>query len=41
LLDTLKEVVDGKLNAMEAMGRGLFKVEGKLEALMKLAPAIF
>jgi len=40
-LDTLKDVVDGKLNAMEAMGMGLFKIEGKLEALMKLAPAIF
>lgn len=40
-LDTLKDVVDGKLNAMEAMGMGLFRIEGKMEALMKLAPAIF
>lgn len=36
----LKDIIDGKLNAMEAMGAGKFKIEGKLDALMKLAPAI-
>ena len=39
-VDTLKDVLDGKANAMEAMAAGRFKIEGGMNALMKLAPAI-
>jgi putative sterol carrier protein len=36
----LKEIFDGKVSAMEAMGSGKFRIEGKMDALLKLAPAI-
>ena len=39
-VQTLKDVVDGKTSAMEAMNSGLFRIEGGLDAMVKLAPAI-
>jgi putative sterol carrier protein len=39
-VDVIKDVMDGKTNAMEAMGEGKFKIDGPLAALMKLGPAI-
>ena len=39
-VDDLKDIIDGKVNAMDAMGAGKFRIEGKMDALMKLAPAI-
>jgi putative sterol carrier protein len=39
-VDDLKDIIDGKVSAMEAMGSGKFRIEGKLDALMKLAPAM-
>jgi len=39
-VDDIKDIIDGKTNAMEAMGTGKFRIEGPLTALMKLGPAI-
>jgi putative sterol carrier protein len=39
-VDVIKDVIDGKSNAMEAMGENKFKIEGSMAALMKLGPAI-
>jgi putative sterol carrier protein len=38
--ETLKGMFDGKISGMEAMSTGLVKVEGPMDALIKLAPAI-
>ncbi|MEM3704151.1 MAG: SCP2 sterol-binding domain-containing protein [Candidatus Bathyarchaeia archaeon] len=39
-VEDLQKILEGKLNAMEAMSSGVFKIEGSLDALLKLAPAI-
>jgi len=39
-VDHIKYIIDGKISAMEALGTGKFRIEGPLEALKKLGPAI-
>ncbi len=39
-VDDIKDIIDGKTSAMEAMGTGKFRIEGPIDALMKLGPAI-
>ncbi|WXG46877.1 MAG: SCP2 sterol-binding domain-containing protein [Candidatus Atabeyarchaeum deiterrae] len=38
-VDTMKDLIDGKLPPMEAMGTGKIKVDGDMTALLKLLPA--
>jgi len=39
-VQTLKDCFDGKLNAMDAMAKNLFKIEGSMDALIKLSPVL-
>lgn len=39
-VDDIRDIIDGKMSAIEAMSSGKFRIEGPLEALMKLSPAI-
>jgi len=39
-VDTLKGILDKTVDPMEALGKGLLRIEGKMDALMKLAPVI-
>ncbi len=39
-VETMKGFIDGIINPMEAMGNNLLKVNGDMQALFKLLPAI-
>jgi putative sterol carrier protein len=39
-VETMKGFLDGSINPMEAMGNNLIKINGDMQALFKLLPAI-